>query len=53
MPELPCRKNNKPGLKFGRKGACITGPGKKAKVASIRKAVKASEGRKGKSKARR
>jgi len=48
MPVMPCTKNGKPGHKWGKGGKCYTGPGSHAKAAKQGRAIKASQGRKGK-----
>ena len=42
---MKCRKGGKSGYKWGRGGACVTGPGAKAKVGRMGKAIKAKGGK--------
>jgi len=49
MPIMQCIKNGKRGWKYGKSGACYTGPGARAKAAKQAKAIKASQKKRGKS----
>jgi hypothetical protein len=48
MPKQRCRKNGKPGIKWGKGGACYTGANKEAKMDAQRKAIESSKHRRGK-----
>jgi len=39
MPKMPCTKNGKKGVKWGKSGKCYTGPGASKKVDKQRKAI--------------
>ena len=48
MPVKSCRKNNKPGKKWGDRGKCYTGKGAASKAKRQGRAIKASQSRRGK-----
>jgi hypothetical protein len=43
MPVMRCIKNGKSGWKYGKSGACYTGPGARAKAAKQGRAIKSSQ----------
>lgn len=48
MPVKRCSSGGKKGYKYGSKGRCYTGGGAKAKAKRQGRAIKASQGRRGK-----
>lgn len=45
MPEKPCTKNGKKGVKWGSRGTCYTGKDKRKKMDAQRKAIEANKRR--------